>query len=234
MSSMANCNFCAACIKSCERDSIRLLLRKPTSELWFISRPKLAESFLAVVIMGIVLVQNITMLGFWIPLMAMLTFLLFDSQVLAFTVVFLLAMGLPFGLVAAASLLSGETRGERVARNFARFGYAVIPLDLAGHMAHNLFHLLAEGKAIFFNTAAAFGSEITGSTALLPMSTIQALQFVILALGIGGSFFTAYKIGQHAAGKQATTGGWMPHVAVLALFGLVNLFLFTLPMSHRV
>ncbi len=233
MTSMANCNFCAACIKSCQKSSIRLLLRKPSSELWFISRPKFAEAILAVVIMGIVLVQNITMLGFWIPLMAMLTYLLFDSQVLAFTAVFLAAIALPFGLVAAASVLSGETRGEHFARNFARFGYAVIPLDLAGHMAHNLFHLLAEGKAIFFNAAAAVGTDVTGSTALLPMTAIQSLQFTILALGIGGSFFTAYKIAQHTDGKQTATGGWMPHVAVLALFGIVNLFMFTLPMGHR-
>ena len=146
MASMANCNFCAACIKSCERGSIRLLARTPTRELWFIARPKFSEAFLAVVIVGIVLVQNVTMLGFWGSLMASLRSMLLGSQVLAFTSVFLVAMGLPFGLVLAASVLSGDTRGESVARNFARFGYAVIPLDLAGHMAHNLFHLLAEGQ----------------------------------------------------------------------------------------
>jgi hypothetical protein len=234
MTSMANCNLCAACIKSCQKDSIRLLVRKPTSELWFIRRPKFAEAFLAVVIMGIVLVQNITMLGFWVPLMAMLTYLLFDSQVLAFTVVFLVAIAVPFSLVAAASLLSSERRGESFARNFARFGYAVIPLDLAAHMAHNLFHLLAEGKAILFNVAAAFGTDVTGSTALLPMSAIQALQFTLLALGIGASFFTAYKIAKPADDKHASTYGWLPHVAVLALFGIINLVLFKLPMSHRV
>jgi hypothetical protein len=217
MSSMANCNFCMDCVKSCDKGSLRLLLRRPTSELWFI-----------------VLVQNVTMLGFWEPLMATLQGLFFGSRVLAFTSVFLVAMGLPFGLVLAASVLSGDARGESVARNFARFGYAVIPLDLAGHMAHNLFHLLAEGKAIWFNTAAALGSNMTGSTALLPMSSIQVLQFAILALGIGGSIFTAYKICQHADDRGGALGGWLPHVAVLTLFAIVNLFLFTVPMSHRV
>ena len=44
-----------------------------------------------------------------------------------------------------------------VFENFARFGYAVIPLDLAGHMAHNLFHLLAESGSVVYNVAALAG-----------------------------------------------------------------------------
>ena len=234
MSSMANCNFCAACLKSCLNGSLRLLVRKPTSELWFIARPKFSEAFLAVVIVGIVLVQNITMLSFWEPLMASLGGVLFGSRVAAFTVVFLVAMAVPFGLMMAAARLTGAQTGEDIARTFARFGYAVIPLDLAGHMAHNFFHLLAEGRAIFFNTAALFGTQVTGDAALLPGPTIQALQFAVLALGIGGSFFTAYKIAQRRHGEAPTLRALVPQLVVLVIFGLVNVYLFTLPMAHRV
>lgn len=52
MDNSANCNLCANCIKTCPNDSIRLTLRPPTTELWFMARPKFAESFLAVVIVS--------------------------------------------------------------------------------------------------------------------------------------------------------------------------------------
>ena len=234
MTSMANCNLCANCIKSCPNESLRLTLRKPTSELWFVSRPKLSEAFLAVVIVGIVLVQNVTMLSFWEPLMATLSQWLFGSRVAAFTAVFLVAMALPFGLVAGAAMLSGRARRERLFENFARFGYAVIPFDLAAHMAHNLFHLLAESGSIAYNAAAVVGVYVTGPTALLSPATIQLLQFVLLSLGIGGSLFTAWKIAERSARGSALVRGIVPHLAVLAVFGAVNVYLFTLPMMHRV
>lgn len=39
--------------------------RVPSKELWFIRKSRLEESFLAIIIMGIVFVQNITMLDIW-------------------------------------------------------------------------------------------------------------------------------------------------------------------------
>lgn len=139
----------------------------------------------------------------------------------------------PFPVTYAAAFFGGAQTGEGVARTFARFGYAVISLDLAGPVAHNFFHLLAEGKAIYFKTAALFGTPIVGSSALLPSPTIQALQFGVLALGIGGSIFTACKVAQGSPGQTTPLRAFVPQLAVLILFGLVNIYLFTLPMAHR-
>lgn len=232
MQTSANCNLCANCIKTCPNDSIRLDARPATRELWFVARPKFEEAFLAVVIVGIVLVQNVTMLSFWQPMMDFFMSILFGSKVAAFTAIFLIAMGLPFGLMAGSAWLSGRTTGESFAKNFARFGYAVIALDLAGHIAHNLFHLLAEGKAIYYNVAALFGHQVTGGAAVVSAQTIQMLQFGILGLGIFGSIFTAYKIA--ARDKQNGLKAFWPHLVVLLIFGAVNVWLFTMPMEHRV
>ena len=57
--------------------------------------------------------------------------------------------GMQIGVVQGGSgNLQRDT--QQLVQNFARFGYALIALDVAGHMAHNLFHLLAEGKGILF------------------------------------------------------------------------------------
>lgn len=234
MDSMANCNLCAHCIKTCPNDSIQLNLRPPTKELWFVRRPKFEESFLAVVIVGIVLVQNITMVEFWQPIMAAMTNVLLGSKTLAFTALFLVAMAVPFGMVAAAARISGRHTGESFIQNFARFGYAVIPLDLAGHIGHNLFHLLAEGKSLFYNTAKLLGIHITGPDAVVGPSTLMFLQFLILALGIAGSIFTAYKIAHRNQERESSLKAFWPHLVVIVLFGLVNAFLFLQPMAHRV
>jgi polyferredoxin len=69
MDSNANCNLCAACIKTCPNGSIQLTVQPPTKELWSIKKPKFEQAFLAVVIMGIVFIQNITMLEGWPPVL---------------------------------------------------------------------------------------------------------------------------------------------------------------------
>jgi ferredoxin len=234
MISSANCSLCANCIKLCPNDSIRLMARTPTRELWFMSRPRFEESFLAAVIVGIVLVQNVTMLSFWEPVMDWLTHLLVGSRTLAFTAIFTTAMAVPFGVMMGAARLSGAATGESVAKNFARFGYAVIPLDLAGHVAHNLFHLLSEGKAVFFNAAALVDYHVTGSAELVSPGTVTMLQFVIVGLGIAGSVYTATRIAQRSGSTAPPLQALLPHGIILILFGLVNLYLFTLPMVHRV
>lgn len=234
MQTSANCNLCANCIKTCPNDSLKLEVRWPTQELWAVARPRFEEAFLAVVIVGIVLVQNITMLSFWEPVMRWFTDLLFGSRTLAFTAVFLLAMAAPLALVGSAAWAGGRLTGEGFARNFARFGYAVIPLDLAGHVAHNLFHLLAEGRSILLNAAALVGYHVTGSAAVASPETIQLLQFTTLGLGIAGSLFTAFRIARGQSGKTTALRALLPHLMVLVLFGAINAYLFTLPMSHRV
>jgi hypothetical protein len=97
-----------------------------------------------------------------------------------------------------------------------------------------MFHLLAEGKAIYYNGAALVGHQVTGPAAVLSMGTIQILQFIMLGLGIFGSIFTAYKIAARDQGEGKTWKAFWPHLLVLLLFGLVNIWLFTMPMQHRV
>ncbi|MHB1475808.1 MAG: 4Fe-4S binding protein [Dermatophilaceae bacterium] len=65
MEDSASCNLCASCVKACPNDVITLTVRKPTKELWFLRNPKIEESFLAMAIMGIVIIQNVTMLKLW-------------------------------------------------------------------------------------------------------------------------------------------------------------------------
>ncbi|MHC0035685.1 hypothetical protein ACX9YW_02095 [Pseudoneobacillus sp. C159] len=77
-----------------------------------------------------------------------------------FTLAFIIIMAIPiFLLVGTAKLASIFGMEGTVRKNFTHFGYAIIPLDLAGHLGQNLFHIFTEGKAVWYNSIGLFGIE---------------------------------------------------------------------------
>lgn len=235
MDSNANCNLCANCIKSCPNDAITLTLRKPTQELWYLRSPKIEESFLAMAIMGIVLIQNVTMLKIWTQILAAVERVTgITNYSVIFTVVFAIGVSIPVGLLTIAGKVAGKANLESTRQNFARFGYALIPLDVAGHVAHNLFHLLAEGKSVFYSVGNLFGQNATGSTALVGNGTIRVLQFVVLALGLWGSFYTVRRITFRQYSDSAIRSKTLvPYSLLIGVLGALNVVLFLFPMAHR-
>lgn len=234
MTDSSKCNLCANCIKACPNDSISITLRKPTSELWDIRKPRIEEVFLACIIMGIVLIQNVTMLSIWPAILKTANNLLgTDSFIISFTVLFILFMAAPILALLLISWLSGTLAKDKVMANFTTFGYAIIPLDLAAHMAHNLFHLLSELKAVLYVTLSLFGVFISGDPSLVGPSTIFILQVITLALGAFGSLYAAYKIGKNRYRGLSWTA-YLPHALFLVTALIINIYTFTLPMAHRV
>jgi ferredoxin len=236
MESIANCNFCGNCIKNCPNDSIRVIPRIPTRGLWLIGRAKLEESFLAAVIMGIVFVQNITMIGIWNGILGHIEkFAGTENYFITFTIAFLIAMAIPIALLALTSLIAGNFQKGAALKNFARFGYAIIPLDVAGHIAHNLFHLLAEGKTILFTAMEMFGMAVhEGSPALLNIMTIQVLQYILIVFGTIGSIYTAYRlVKSNTDTAEKTMRTFIPFAVLMVIFGIINIYLFMQPMAMR-
>jgi polyferredoxin len=235
MDSNADCNLCGNCVKSCPNDSIRITTRLPSEELWFVRKPQLAVAFLASVIMGIVFVQNITMLEVWGRILAWFEGSLgIASYPVIFTIAFLVLMTIPVGLLFGASALAKPGNGRTVLENFTRFGYAIIPLDMAGHIAHNLFHLLAEGKAIGFTALGLFGIESHGSAAIVDSATIQVLQYALIILGMAASLYTAWRLTKttvEGGPKKAST--FAPYGLLMVLFAVINIYLFSMPMGMR-
>ena len=235
MDSSANCTLCGNCVKNCPNDAITLTLRPPTKELWFIRSPKIEESFLAMAIMGIVLIQNVTMLKLWEEILSSAKRITgLTSTPAIFTAVFAVGVMLPVALLSLAAKVASGQNSENVIQNFARFGYALIPLDIAGHVAHNLFHLLAEGKSVYYSVATLFGSHSTGSAEIAGAKTIQFLQFTILALGLWGSLYTAHRITARrytdAPSRRAT---FRPYAILICSLTTLNVAMFLFPMAHR-
>ncbi len=236
MTSSANCNICANCAKNCPNDSIQVTVRPPSFELWFIRKPKLEEAFLSAVIMGIVFVQNVTMLEAWPPILRWLENAVgTTSYAVTFSIAFLVSIIIPISMLGLTSWVAAKFNRESLLTNFTRFGYALIVLDMAGHMAHNLFHLLAEGKSIWFTGLALFGQEVGHnlSAALMSDSTIQLLQFGLIGLGFLGSLYTAYRIAKANYAPEKLWGTFAPYAVLMVVLGVMNVYLFVLPMAMR-
>lgn len=233
LESSATCNLCGDCVKNCPHESIRVSVRPPTSELWFLRRPRFEEAFLAVVIAGVVLIQNITMLPLWPPILNFLeTGLGLANYTLAFTVAFLASMVLPFLALFLTAALSAP-RGEGAVLNFSRFGYGIIPLDFSAHMAHNFYHLLAEFGSIAYTGLLLVGIHRQGPTGLLSPAAIQKLQYGLVILGLLASVYVVYRIAQNHYGKDFRRRIIWPHLVFLGIVAILNLYLFSFPMSMR-
>jgi hypothetical protein len=159
------------------------------------------------------------------------------SYYVTFSITFLISMIIPIALLGLASLVAKKFNGESLIQNFTRFGYAIIALDMAAHIAHNLFHLLAEGKSIIFTGMALLGQSLGHdlNPAVVDMGTIQILQFGLIALGLVGSLYTVYRIARannnHA--PQKLWGTFAPYAVLIVILGAINFYLFILPMAMR-
>ncbi|KTB49293.1 4Fe-4S binding domain [Dehalogenimonas alkenigignens] len=233
MDTSGQCNLCGYCVKSCPNNSLTLTVRPPTKELWSIKKPRFAAALLAVVIMGILFVQNAAMLEIWQSILSGLEGVLgTDNNTILFTAAFTAAIGAPILLLWLASLAAKKINGETVTKNFARFGYAVIALSLAGHISHNLFHLLGEGGSIVAIGATFVGATASVAPGLFNGSIIQVLQYFVIILGIAGSLYTTYRIAKsNFPDKVLATV--LPFGALILSLGIVNLFLASMPMTHR-
>jgi hypothetical protein len=175
------------------------------------------------------------MLGVWSDMLAWVDRTTgITSYPVIFTAVFAVGVSIPVALLAVAAKVAARGNLESTLKNFARFGYALIPLDVAAHVAHNLFHLLAEGNSVFYTVTALFGAHNSGPTALVGNGTIQVLQFALLALGLAGSLYTVKRIAHRrylTPGRRLST--MVPFSALIVVLAALNVAMFMVPMTHR-
>ncbi|MBT2738236.1 4Fe-4S binding protein [Bacillus sp. ISL-7] len=234
MESSAECNICGNCVKNCPNNSVKITTRVPTKELWGLKNPKLEHASLAAVIMGIVFVQNITMLEPWQDILKAIGSVTgTSSYVVNFTIAFIIAMALPILLLLGTAKIASFLGMEgTLKKNFTRFGYAIIPLDLAGHLAHNLFHIFTEGKAVWFNSIRLFGVDSNpASLSLASTPTVQMIQYIVILIGLAGNCYVMYRMGK---GKKTAFKDMLPYYVLMTVLAITNIYLFSLPMMHRV
>jgi hypothetical protein len=234
MESSAECNICGNCVKNFPNNSVKITTRVPTKELWGLKNPKLEHASLAAVIMGIVFVQNITMLEPWQNILSAIGSVTGTSNyVVNFSIAFIIAMALPILLLLGTAKLASILGMEgSIKKNFTRFGYAIIPLDLAGHLAHNLFHIFTEGKAVWFNSIRLFGVDSNPAILIIASTpSVHMIQYIVIVIGLVGTCYVVYRMGRS---KMTSLKAMLPYYVLMTVLAITNIYLFSLPMMHRV
>jgi len=205
-------------------------------------------------LIGIVISQTMIMLEVWEPFMAWFekTTGIADFTV-AWTLIFAGAMLLPVVLMLAASFVSSiiprgtsnpnmvsdqaaelsvvsKDSTETTLSGFVRYGYALIPLGLGIHLAHNAKHFLGEGFFVIYTSVSLVGWNITGDLAILNMPTIQVIQYILSILGVLGAIYTTYKISLNNPNSKASI---LPYVILILMFGIIALWMYSIPMAAR-
>lgn len=231
------CTLCANCVKTCPYDNIKLSLRPFGADFWRRKFVSFEESFFAKMLVGIVIIQNIGMLALWMNLSNFVSRITgFTDERVLFTIVYFFVISIPLTIMFFSSFISSRFSKETILQNFARFGYAFIAVDLAGHLGHNLLHFLGEGKTILMAAAGLFSGEVRQIIFqwFLNYGTVRFLQYFIIALGAYATFVLAYKIARKTAENFSTAlKTALPHIIFLLLIFLFNLYIFSQPMVHR-
>ena len=228
----ATCHLCGNCVKNCLPDAIRISFRRPTAELWDIRQPRLPDTVLAGIVMGVVLIEQVVLLRLWIPLVEATGRLLdVDPYVwypLVYGVLLAAFAAAPLVGLALAGLLSQALAGKpgraEVLKNLVTFGYAIIPLALASHVAHGAYHLLTRSRTVpaaFLAMVGRFPSGI--QAAWLPNSAVFPIEIAVLALGAAGSLYVSYRLArQHA--PRSPWAVFLPHAFLLLALLAANAY----------
>ena len=226
------CQLCASCVKNCPHDALRISVRKPAAELWSIRQPQPSDAVLAAMVAGVVLIEQFAMLGGWNRLTAATGAMLNVDPYVSFRflygvllAIFIAAPVLGLTLASLGSqALGGVVSFAGLKRDFSLFGYAVIPLALAGHLAHSLDRLLRWSRAVPFALAAMLDwFPADNGAAWLSRPAVLWIEVAVLVLGGAVSLHVAFRLAQRRA-RHAAWAAYAPHCLLLLFLLAANLY----------
>lgn len=238
------CIMCMECIKTCESKNITLQARPWGVDLFAHRRPRSDEAYLALVMLSLTGFHGLTMTAAWGSAKEWIEGTLGLGETLAFSAGMAATMISPVLLYAALVFLSRLLSREKTVgykEYFIRYAYALLPIALFYHLAHNSEHLFMEGQKVLALFSDPFGLEwdIFGTAGLNPqpivsLPTLWILQVFFVTIGHVFSLWTA----RHAAGRlfpnsKAAFRSQLPMLLAMILFSMMSLWLLKQPMEMR-
>ena len=150
------CLSCGNCARSCPDKNVGWRLRSPAQEALQEARPHWDEAWFMLVLLALTGFHGLTMMPYWESSILKFARWIGDSgQMLpSFSFGMILAIIIPVSLYNASIWLMQRSTRYSFKDLFTRFAFMALPLSFAYHLAHNLSHLLREGRdlgALFAN-----------------------------------------------------------------------------------
>lgn len=248
LASNTYCIQCLECIQACPEDNLAINLRPWGADLVDQHRPRTDESYLALLMLSITGFHGLTMTPNWGRLTAWLGQSLSLGNLLAFSLgmtLLLLAPILVYAVLVAISYALGRSSTADGPLSFhdyfVRYAYALLPIALFYHLAHNMEHLMMEGPKVVSLLSDPFGWNWnlwgTAHWSIPPLVSLDVLWIVQVVLVLVGHVYSLW-IAHHTSRKifvdvaSARRSQWPMLIAMVA-FSVFSLWLLKQPMEMR-
>ncbi len=248
LTSNTYCIQCMECVQACPEDNLALNLRPWGADLISQHRPRTDEAYLALLMLSITGFHGLTMTPNWARLTDWLNRSLSLGNLLAFSLGMTLLLLLPIVVYAALVGLSYSlghfaTTASRHSFHdyFVRYAYALLPIALFYHLAHNMEHLLMEGPKVVALISDPFGWNwnILGTAhwKIPPLVSLDVLWIVQVVLVLVGHVYSLW-IAHHTSrqlftNRQSALRSQIPMLLAMVAFSIFSLWLLKQPMEMR-
>jgi len=235
------CTLCAECFKTCPHDNMALRLRPWGADLAVEGRPRADEAWLALVLLAMTGFHGLTMTPSWPLWVAGLEASWGVGYWTAFSVLMTTMLGLPAALYAVlVKAAQAQSAGRPYGELFVRYAYALLPIALFYHLAHNAEHFLMEGPKLLRLASDPLGRGwdlfATAAWRPAPLITLEGLWGLQLLLVVVGHVYSLW-VTDRAARRLAPAGAFraqLPMLAAMVAFSVFSLWLLRQPMQMRV
>lgn len=245
------CTLCTACFKTCPSHAPALQLRPPGRDLARVSAPRLDEAWLALTLLALTLFHGLSMTPVWqsyapgsTDLVRRIGAALGVGSMGAFTVGMAGVMATPiagYALATGAAWAWVRSAGVSFRALFVEQAYALLPVALFYHLAHNAMHLFMEGQDVvpLLSDPLGRGSDWFGTAKLhldplLSQESVWLLQVSLILFGHIVGVLTAHRIARRLfADRGQALRSLAPVLALMIGLSVAGLWLMHLDMNMR-
>ncbi|MEE2658503.1 MAG: 4Fe-4S binding protein [Candidatus Latescibacterota bacterium] len=238
------CTMCTECIRACPHDNLQINARAPGADLQEPGkRFRGDEAVLALVLLALTSFHGLTMTQTWSRSVGWLRVQTGWDTITVFTGLMATFIATPLllfvGTAHIARLLSGAWMESRqIAKALA---YAVIPVALFYHLAHNGMHFFMEGQNLIpaLSDPFGWGWDLFGTARRVysPLLSPEAIWWIQVGLIITGHVYgviVADRIGRQVfASSAGAVRGLTPFIILTVLYSGMSIWLIAQPMVMR-
>jgi polyferredoxin len=248
-----NCTGCTECFKSCP--SLAPAVRVRTFNQGFhkavrADEGRMDSAWLALSLLALTGFHGLTMTPVWQnfspgtwDIMDALQTTTGLGRLGAYTLGMTAALALPAGVYAGATWASWQLTGKKLSfkRMFTANAWAVLPVALFYHLAHNAMHLFMEGPDIWPLLSDpmgrgwdVFGGAESHPSALLGQGGTWLVQVVLICIGHIAGVVTSHRIAKKLfTEKRDAVRSLLPMLVLMILLSICGLWLMHLDMNMR-
>ena len=238
------CTLCTECIRACPHDNLNLNIRPFAADLMKDKKFRWDEAIMAMVLLALTSFHGVTMTPQWSRVNDYLRAWTGLGDLVVFTVLMAVILALPLllflgGAALSRALANKTAPGRR--QILKAFAYAIIPVALFYHLAHNGMHFFMEAQKIvpLLSDPFGYGWNLFGTAGreyapLLSLQTIWWIQIVFIIIGHVYGVLIADRVGYSLFGESGNgMKGLIPFIITMVLYSGFSIWLISQPMEMR-